>query len=189
MNNKVRYGLRNAYYAKLDEAAGTYGSPVRLPGAVALELTPEGEETPFYADDIKYFVATANNGYTGSLELAYLSDDAKIDLLGFEEDDNGLVVEGPDDTQSPFALLYEVQGDVAGRRYAFFNVRMSRPSESRATKGESTTPKTESANITVLPYEFDERMCTKASVEYSAATAAVYGGWFTAVKRPDFGAA
>ena len=34
MANKVKYGLSNAYYAVYDETAGTFGTPVALPGAV-----------------------------------------------------------------------------------------------------------------------------------------------------------
>ncbi|MDR1014735.1 MAG: hypothetical protein LBL86_07135 [Coriobacteriales bacterium] len=183
--NKIRYGLRNAHYAVLDEEGGTYATPVKLPGAVSLELTPEGEESSFYADDAKYFTMTANNGYKGSLELAYIDDAAKAALLGFGTDDNGLALEGPDDVQAPFALLYEVQGDAAGRRYVFYNVKMARPAESRETQGEQTTPKTESASISALPFTFDGRRVVKASLEYATATATAYDAWFSAVAVPE----
>ena len=50
--NKVRFGLKNCYYAKatFDEDGNvTYGKPVRLPGAVSIGLDPEGESENFYA--------------------------------------------------------------------------------------------------------------------------------------------
>ena len=55
--NKVRFGLKNCYYAKatFDEDGNvTYAKPVRLPGAVSIGLDPEGESENFYADDIVY---------------------------------------------------------------------------------------------------------------------------------------
>lgn len=53
--NKVRFGLKNCYYAKatFDEDGNvTYDTPKRLPGAVSIGLDPEGESENFYADDI-----------------------------------------------------------------------------------------------------------------------------------------
>ena len=44
--NKVRFGLKNCHYAKatFDEDGNvTYGTPVRLPGAVSLIPRSEGE--------------------------------------------------------------------------------------------------------------------------------------------------
>ena len=55
--NKVRFGLKNAYYAKVtfnDEGEPQYATPKRLPGAVSLSISPEGELEKFYADDIVY---------------------------------------------------------------------------------------------------------------------------------------
>jgi len=56
--NKVKFGLKNAHYAVVSNNNGviTYGTPVRIPGAVNLVLNPKGDKTEFYADDMAYFV-------------------------------------------------------------------------------------------------------------------------------------
>ena len=53
--NKVKFGLSNVHIAKITEEDGaiTYGTPFAMPGAVSLSADPEGETTPFYADNIK----------------------------------------------------------------------------------------------------------------------------------------
>ena len=46
--DKVRFGLSNCKYAIYDEAQGTYGDPVAMPGAVSLSLTREGGDSSDY---------------------------------------------------------------------------------------------------------------------------------------------
>ena len=53
--NKVEFGLRNAHYAPvtIDETANkmTFGTPVKIPGAVTLTLNASGDMIRFKADD------------------------------------------------------------------------------------------------------------------------------------------
>ena len=65
--NKVKFGLSNVHIAKITEADGviTYGTPFAMPGAISLTADPAGDTTPFYADNIKYYIATSNQGYEG----------------------------------------------------------------------------------------------------------------------------
>ena len=66
MANKIKYGIKNCYYAVAtiaDNGSATYGTPVALPGAVSLSLEAQGENEPFYADNIVYWVGNGNTGY------------------------------------------------------------------------------------------------------------------------------
>ena len=83
--NKVKFGLKNVHYALLqegEEGAITYGTPVPMPGAVSMSLAPQGDTNTFYADNIAYYVSTANNGYQGDLEIAVIPDSFRTDVLG-----------------------------------------------------------------------------------------------------------
>lgn len=59
----------------LKQEDSNYDTPIKLPGAVSLSLEQQGELTPFYADGIKYYVATSNGGYQGELEAAMITDE------------------------------------------------------------------------------------------------------------------
>ena len=75
MGNKIKYNLKNVHAAKLtrgEDGSFTYAKPKANPGAVSISLDAEGDSSPFYADGIVYFRSTANNGYSGDLEIALI---------------------------------------------------------------------------------------------------------------------
>ena len=102
--NKVKFGLRNVVYAKMtyneEENIYTYATPVSIPGAVNLSLSPSGDSNDFYADDIIYFADSNNNGYEGDLEIAIIPDSFKKDILGETEDANKVLFENAEDKTS-----------------------------------------------------------------------------------------
>lgn len=183
MANKIKYGLKNVYYAKATLQTNgtlTYGSPVSLPGAVSLSLEAQGDTNIFYADNIAYFTSTANNGYQGDLEVALLTDDFRKDILGETLNASGFYVEAADDTQSEFALLFQFEGDVDETKHCLYRCAASRPAVNGNTKEESIEPQTESITITAMPRINDE--VVKARCPSSATTA--YSAWFTSVQAP-----
>lgn len=151
--NKVRFGLKNAHYAVITEVDGviTYGTPVRIPGAVNLVLNPVGDKTEFYADDLEYFGATANQGYEGSLEIALIPDEFRVDVLGDKEDKNGALFEDANAIPKKIALLYQFTGDKKATRHVNYYCSVARPSIEATTKGKGMEVKTEILNITATP--------------------------------------
>lgn len=153
MSNKVKYGLKNVYYAVVTESSGvvSYGTPVAMPGAVNLALSAVGENVTFHADDQIYFEENTNNGYDGSLEVALIPDSFRTDVLGDTVDTNGAIIENADATVKKCALMFEFDGDAKKTRHVLYSVLPTRPNVEGATKTNTKEPKTEPMNITVRP--------------------------------------
>ncbi len=189
MANKVRFGFSKVHVAFWDAQTSEYDTPTAIPGAVSASLEPEGESEPFFADNIAYYEARSNQGYTGDLEMALIPDDVLAEMLGWEIDENGALIEIADAEPKPFALLGQIDGDSAGRRFCFFNVSANRPTETASTKTASTEVAPSTLPIVVTPKVIADRTVVKSTVEDAEATAATYAGWFTAVTLPEFASA
>lgn len=186
MANKIKYGIKNCYYAVATIAtngSATYATPVALPGAVSLSMDQQGDANTFYADNIAYFVSQANNGYQGDLELALIPDAFRKDVLNeYETNDGKVLLEELDTEAIHFALLFQFEGDVHGTRYCLYNCVASRSAISSSTKAESIEPQTESIQITatsVYNASLDKDIVRAKTGE--STTTSVYNGWFSSV--------
>lgn len=180
-SNKVLYGIEQCYVAKITEEDGeiTYGTPFAMPGAVGLNFDPEGEETPFYADNVKFFIASSNQGYTGDLEIAMTPEQFLKDILGRTADTNGAIFENADDKIARFAIMFQGQGDAKNRRWIFFDCTASRPSRENNTKEESIEVGTETMTITMSPRSTDKAVM--AYIEPNETNQDVYDAFFKKV--------
>jgi len=154
MSNKVKYGLKNVYYAPitLTNNIPSYGTPVHIPGAVNLTLSPVGEKVKFAADDMEdYFAENVNNGYDGSLEMALIPDSFRTDVLGDTIDNNGALIENANATVKRFALMYEFDGDAKKTRHVMYNVLASRPNIEGTTRSNTKEPKSETLEVEARP--------------------------------------
>lgn len=154
MANKVKYGLKNVYYSIITLANNipSYGSPVHVPGAVNLTLSPVGEKVKFAADDMEdYFAENVNNGYDGSLEMALIPDSFRTDILGDTIDDNGAIIENANATVKRFALMFEFDGDAKKTRHVLYNVLANRPNIEGTTRSSTKEPKSETLEIEARP--------------------------------------
>lgn len=183
--NKVKFGLSNVHVAKITEQDGeiTYGTPFPMPGAVGLTPEPEGDTTPFYADNIQYYVAVANNGYTGDLEIAMTPKEFLTQILGQTEDTNGAIFESADDINARFALMGEIEGDVKKRRFVYYDCTAARPSTEMNTVEDTKEPQTDTISITMAPRSSDKVI--KAVIEPNDTNEDVYDTFFTKVYERD----
>lgn len=190
MSNKVTYGLEKVHIAFRSADVGgepAWETPEEVPGAVRYTPTAQGQESIFYADNSPYFVVTANNGYAAELEMANVPDAMKAEMLGWEIDTNGMLVELSDGVPKEFALLGQVLGDVRNRRFAKYSCLASRPEKEHNTKGETIEPKTDVLKLTVMPIEIDGRRIVQGDMELSDTNATAYNAFFGAVYKPVFG--
>ena len=183
--NKVKYNLKNVHAAKLtkgNDGTFTYATPQAIPGAVSISLDAEGDSSPFYADGIVYFRSTANNGYSGDLEIALIPEWFRTEILQEIKDSNGVLVERSDITESVyFALLFEFDGDVNAIRHVLYNCTASRPSIESETKEDTIEPGTETLSLTADPRE-DGLVKSRTGDDTSTNT---YRNWYRSVYIPQ----
>lgn len=182
--NKVKYGLKNAHYALLtigEDGTVTYGKPIPIPGSVNLTMDAQGDTSTFYADNMAYFVTAANDGYSGTFEVALIPDQFRQDVLHETLDEAAQVlVENINNQTSPFALLFEFDGDKKATRHVLYNCTCTRPSVSGGTTTNTKEPSTETMNLTASPLPNGN---TKARTTVDT-PAAQYAGWYDAVWQP-----
>lgn len=189
---KLVFGLKNVKYAIWTEgtngAAGSYGEwKVLTEGAVSLTADVQANSTDFYAEDTVYAVLEAVTKESGSIEIAYLREDVKKDLLGYVEDQtSGLTYVSTEPKTITVALGYEVNGNQGKMRGVRYNVQFSMPSESANTMTESVTPDTVTLNYNATGRDFtidgEKVNVLKAHVLESETDA--YNNFFTRVLVP-----
>lgn len=182
--NKVKYGLSNCHIAPIDPATGEYEAVIKLPGIIKFTSSPEGNSTVLYADDMAYYVAQSNNGYTGELETADIPDDVLALILGNKTDANGIVYESAADQGKNFALLFEIKGDVKKRRVAYYNCSASRPETENETNSEDIKFANDKIKLTMIPIEAHGEMIIKGVKPENGPDDAAFKNWFTKVVRP-----
>lgn len=186
--NKIRYGLSNVYAAVASigtDGSATYDTPFSIPGAVNLSLSPEGERTVFYADNIEYWVCSNNHGYSGSLEVACLPEQFKTDILGMAFDSNGVLYEDADADIVHFALLFQFEGDQKARKHVLYNCTAARVPLDGSTKNENIDPQTESFDLqagVIYNAALTKNLVKANSEEDTDST--TYSGWESAVYQP-----
>ena len=166
--------------------ATSWGVPIAIPGAVGFKPTAQGQETKFRADNILYYFSPTNDGYTSELEMALIPDAVLAEMLGWEIDSNGMLVEISDGTPNKFALMGQVEGDAKNRRFVYYDCQADRPTKENKTKGESVEPATDVLKLTIMPIEIGGKNVVKGVMELSDTNTTAYNAFFGAVTIPSF---
>lgn len=183
--NKVQFNLCNAHYAVLTDTVNTsgvhtysYGTPVPIPGAVTLTLDAAGDTSTFYADGMAYYQTQANNGYSGSLEVARIPDQMLTDVWGVTlATTDKTLIEFSNVQPKEIALLYQIDGDAGDQRYCLYRCSLGRPGIGSATTTETKEPQTQTVDIAAMP-RADYKVMARTT---SLTTSTIVSGWFNAV--------
>lgn len=195
MDNKVKFGLKNVHYALVTETVATngtvtssYGDMKALAGAVSLSLSSSASKSVFRADNSDYYVSYGEGGYEGDLEVARVNEGFLKDVLGYQEDDDKILVESGSafKTVNYFALCFEFDGDQQATKHCLYKCSASRPNIASQTTGEngSTEPQTETVTITAVPRADADKYIHLQTQDTT--TSAVIEAWYTAVPLPTF---
>ena len=182
--NKVKFNLKNVYYAILTETvnngATTYSwaTPVHVPGAVSMSLDAQSELNPFYADGIVYYQSVSQNGYQGDLEMAKYPDQMLQDVWRMTLGSTSKVLtENIANEPKPFALLFQIDGDVDNELYVLYNCKGTKPGIASATNTDTKDPQTETSTISATPLENGNVLARTTGDTPSA----IKTGWFSNV--------
>lgn len=157
-DNKVHFGLKNAYYFPMTEVTNpetgevttSYGAPKKWAGAVSIGLSNNASQEDFYADDGVYYVTSSASSYEGDFESASVPRSFKKDIYGWLEDANGALIETKDAQTRYFAFAFETSGDVGGQRTVFYKCSASIPEASSATLEDGTEVQTQTVTIKAI---------------------------------------
>lgn len=187
--NKVRFGLSRVHYSIFDEDTQTYGPICPLAGAVSISFEPQGSQSNFHADNVIYYVSNPAANDTGSLEIADMTDQALMDLLGYERDSvTGILMEVTNARHPTFAMLYQQEGDGNTKRGIRYNVTLNRPTEGAQTTTDSVDPNTITLDYTAVGRDFtvngEIKNVLKAQVTDAGDEHDAYDAWYTSVVVP-----
>lgn len=189
MANKIMYGLKNVHYAKLTETTDpisgevtySYGTVKAWPGAVSLSLEPQSDVLKEYADDVEWYVQESNNGYEGDFEYEVMPEDFRENILGETKDSKNVFVETNLVSTTYFALLFEINGDAAKRRNAFYKCSATREKNDAKTKSENI--EATHGTVTITAISRGDGLIKSSTGEN--VNASVYNNWYNTVYEPQ----
>ena len=87
------------------------------------------------------------------------------------------------DVISPFAFMYQIEGDQTGTRFCYYNATVSRPSAEAATTEDTKTPNTDTLSITTSARESDGQV--RYRLELTENSKEKYESFFNEVPEPE----
>lgn len=185
MANKVKFGLKNVHYTcpTVSDGTVTYITPIALPGAVSLNISPTGDMQNIAADDDPAYVTiSGRGGYSGNLILYQLPDSFITDVLGYTYDStNKTMYKIMGAARKNFALLYEIGGDAVPTRYILYHCTAGDPEITTTTNADNVT--VNEINIPITATAAEDTGVIRAYAEKQETTSA-YDTWFTSVYVP-----
>lgn len=181
--NRYHSKLKCCYYAKAtyDETTNkiTYAAPIRIKDSVAISLSKKGDPIIVRVDGREDFLGNDKQGYDGDLEALRFPESFETDCLGDTKNTDGTIDEFDNLDGSPFALLFEFEGDKKAVRHCLYWCYATNPNI-EGDNPDNKEPKNEKVSIYSRPRPTDGKIKTKTG---DSITDDAYNSWYTVV--PD----
>lgn len=179
-------GLKNLYYAALssDTSSGaTYDTPVKIAGAVSVDINPSVNFATLYGDDAPFAADSSMSEITVTIESCDLTLEDQAALLGHTVNSTTKqLVAKASDTAPYVALLFEAKKHNGNTRYVkLLKGKFAPTQETMQTKGESVTYTTPRLEGRFVAREYDgawKRVADSDNTE----SATLIAGWYSAVE-------
>lgn len=152
MANLVEFGLSNVHVGtvSLSDGAYTFGTPAKYPGAVNLKMNSNFESTKVSADNIAYYIANSNLGYSNELEMVKEDVDFMKKYVGLQASEDGAIVESSNQRTQEFYIMFQIEGDESPTKYILYrNSLTDKPSYEHKTLEEGKI------EVETVTYKFD----------------------------------
>ena len=179
-------GLKNLYYAALssDTSSGaTYGTPVKIAGAVSVDINPSVNFATLYGDDAPFAADSSMSEITVTIESCDLTLEDQAALLGHTVNSTTKQMEAKASDTAPYvAHLFEAKKHNGNTRYVkLLKGKFAPTQETMQTKGESVTYTTPRLEGRFVAREYDgawKRVADSDNTE----SATLIAGWYSAVE-------
>lgn len=192
MSKGVMVGLTNLHYAKLltdvapeGTTAGTctYDTPIRIPGAITANFSPNAANDTLFADDGPYDTASTLGAMTLELNVADLPPAVRADLLGADYDTaTGVLKHSSEDIPPYVAVGMSVKKSNGADRYIWYlKGKFTAPDDNNQTKADSINWNTPTITGNFLKRDADNLWRAAIDTDDPAVTATMKNAWFTNV--------
>jgi phi13 family phage major tail protein len=147
--SKVKFGLSDVHVGEYGvDTTNTPMTPIL--GAIELTVDTSMEQTPFYADNIIYYLISGQAEITGSLSMALFPDDFKKKYLGYKATASGALLQqvGKQDLKA-FNLSFKIQKDDSEDVIVLYNVTGGAIADSYRTSEGTPAPEAEVLPLTI----------------------------------------
>lgn len=196
MGKSVAIGLTNLHYAILtedraprtngagDAGAVAYEAPVRLPGAITANFSPNASNDTLFADDGPYDTASTLGAMSLELNVADIPPAHRATLLGATYDSStGLVKDSSNDIPPYVAVGCSVKkSNGADRLIWYLKGKFSAPDDNNQTKSDSINWNTPTITGNFLKRDFDDnwRFSVDTDDEGYTGSKTDFSNWFAA---------
>lgn len=183
---KVVFNIKRLQFSKITNvsAAGipTYDTPILVPGTVSLSMETEATTDPFYADGIAYYMPSGAVSTSGTLENAFISEEALKAIYGYVEDQNGNLLE-TDAPVSEFGMQFACDSDDGEVYFTYYRCSSNKPGLNVQTSEASATINPQSVDISASTINIASGQRVLKS--YATSKASNYSTYFDAITLPN----